>query len=310
MPLDPQVAAIVAAMGEGWPPADSVPIDRMRTMMKESAAMMGTLDVPVTMRVMAFPGPAGNVPVQLYAPPGPGPFPMIVFFHGGGFVLGSPETHDRMARALVHAAQAVLISVDYRLAPEHPFPAAVEDAIAAVRWVAASAATLNGNPDQLAVAGDSAGAILATVASIAARDAQAPAIAAQLLFYGTGGPPAEMTQSACDYANGPFITTRDVDFYWNNYLPGGVARHDWRAAPIVADLTGLPPTYSVTAECDPTRDDGEAYAQALAAAGVETAATRFEGMPHGFVSWIGILPQAQEAIDAGATFLSKHWSMT
>jgi len=308
MPLDPHIAAMLSK-APPWPGARSFAVNDLRDYVRRLSTGAGPLPVALaTIRDTMMDGPGGALPIRIYTPHGTGPFPLIVFFHGGGYVTGDLDTQDMIARALAHGAGALTISVDYRLAPEHPFPAAADDAFAAVKWAASHASELGADANRLAVAGDSAGANLSAVAALDARDGGGPAIAAQILFYGSTAYSAD-TPSAREYRDGPIITADDVDFFLAQWL--GEQRHARvpRAFASHADNhRGLPPAFIVTAECDPSRDDGESYAEKLKAAGVEVTLRRYEGMPHGFVSWVGSLPTAQQAIDDACAFLSRSWS--
>ena len=220
--------------------------------------------------------------------------PTIVFFHGGGFVLGDLDTHDNQCRALCREAEAVVLSVDYRLAPEHPFPAAPEDCFAATRWAAEHVDELGGDAGRIAVAGDSAGGNLAAVTALMARDAGGPALAAQLLIYpGTdfvGGYPSET-----ENAEGFFLTRADMEWFREQYVAGADPT-DPRLSPVHApDLAGLPPAVVVTAEFDPLRDQGDAYARALEEAGVHVIKRSYGGLIHGFFDLGALSPACAEA---------------
>ena len=238
--------------------------------------------------------------VRIYRPVGSGPVPTIVFIHGGGFVIGSIETHDDHARLLcrdVGPAGAVVVSVDYRLAPEHPFPAGFEDCLAATRWVGEHVAELGGDADRIVVAGDSAGGNLAAAVSLAVRDA-GPRLAAQLLLYPTVDfDPAGAYPSRAENASGFFLTAEDMLWFGQQYVPAGTDVRDPRASVLHApDLSGLPPAVVATAEYDPLRDEGEAYAAALEAAGVTVVVRRSAGMIHGFYGLGHLSPGAAAAI--------------
>jgi len=253
-----------------------------------------------------FPGPSGDVALRIYSPMGAGPFPVIVFFHGGGFTIGSLDSHDPVARQLCARAEAVVVSVDYRLAPEHPFPAAVDDSFAALTWVAANAAELGADGARLAVCGDSAGGNLAAVACLLARDAGGPAIQFQALVYPTtdarGGYP-----SIEENADGAFLSADTMRWFIEHYLASSPeSADDWRATPMLApDLAGLPPALVLTAEFDPLRDEGEAYAEALRAAGNQVDVKRYDGMTHMFFQLGGVLDVARDAIAETAAALKR-----
>jgi acetyl esterase len=249
------------------------------------------------------PGPAGAIPIRVYTPgPEPGR-PGLVFFHGGGHVLGDLDMTDRQCRQIAHRAQCVVVSVDYRLAPEHPFPAAVEDASAATRYVAAHADEFGIDPGALAVGGESGGANLAAVTTLIARDRGAPRLAFQLLVY----PMVDFdddSPSMREFAEGHFITKPLLEYFSRHYLPDPGARRHPHASPLrAASHEGVPPAFILTAECDPLRDQGEAYAAKLEAAGVDVRLRRYDGMFHPFFSLGGIIDAGQTAVNDAADAL-------
>lgn len=308
MALHPRFEAL-ASQSSAVPPAGTVPVKELRATVRSYSVRKRPYPVPLAqVEDHTLPGPGGPLDVRIYTPEGTGPFPLIVYFHGGGWVVGDLDTQDMIARALAHAAGAVLVSVDYRLAPEHPFPAAPEDAWYAVRWAAENAAQLQADPARLALAGDSAGAVLAAGVALRARDAGGPRIAAQILYYGSCNYPSADTESAIAYADGPILRRSDTEYYWHQYLTDPEReQHDPLASPQrAASHRGLPPAFVGTAEADPSRDDAEIYGRTLSEAGVPTVIKRYPGMVHGFVSWIGAIEGAQEAIDDAAAFLARH----
>jgi acetyl esterase len=223
-----------------------------------------------------------------------------MFFHGGGFVICDLESHDRQCRSLANASGSVVIAVDYRLAPEHPFPAAPEDAYAATRHVAEHPSDFGIDATRLAVAGDSAGGTLATVVALMARDRGGPALRFQLLIYPLVDV-ADASPSMREYGHDHFLTTELMDWFMRQYLPGATDRRAPYASPLNADLRGLPPALIMTAECDPLRDQGEAYARKLQAAGVPAELRRYEGMIHLFFNLGGIVDTGRTAMaDAAA----------
>jgi acetyl esterase/lipase len=236
---------------------------------------------------MTVPGQGGPVPARFYVPGGLAaaePMPLLVYFHGGGWVIGDLDTHDGVCRFLAAAASSAVLSVDYRLAPEHPFPAAIEDAWAGFAWAAANAAQLGVDPARIAVGGDSAGGNMAAVVSLLAKAAGGPTPAMQLLLY----PP---TDSAGDlpsrylFREGFMLTKADMDEWEQHYLPPGTDKTDPRVSVLLApDLSGLPPAYVATAGFDPLRDEGEAYALRMREAGVQVALRRHPGLVHGFAN--------------------------
>ncbi len=309
MPIDPQIEAMLAG-APPWPGGRNMDLATLRQAVRDSSVMLPpAADAPVAKiadRTIA--GPGGPLGLRVYTPEGDGPFAVVVYCHGGGYVVGDLDTQDMIARALCSWSGAVVVSVDYRLAPEHPFPAAPDDAFAALQWVAGHAAEIDGDPARLAVAGDSAGGNLAAAAALRARDLGGPALLAQVNLYGSCNYPSELTASAREYAAGPLLQQDDIAWFYEQYLRDpAVEQHDPQASPIrAADHSGLPPAFVGTAECDPSRDDAEAFAAKLAAAGVPVTAKRYPGMVHGFASWVGFLPGARAALQDAAAFLKHH----
>ncbi len=253
-----------------------------------AAAVVARPPIPMArVEAVEIPGPAGPLPARFYVPgrlPAGEPAPLLVYYHGGGWVIGDLDTHDGVCRFLAAAASVAVLSVDYRLAPEHPLPAAVEDSLAGFAWAAANAATLGVDPARIAVGGDSAGGNLATVVSLAARDSGEQAPAMQLLIY----PPTDVVggQGSRDlFAEGFLLSKADMDTFEAHYLPPGTDPHDPRVSVLHApDLRGLPPAYVCTAGFDPLRDEGEAYAQRMREAGTRVALRRHPGLIHGFAN--------------------------
>ena len=308
MPLDPQVAALLAPAPEGFE-MTNLPVDVLRKYVRESSTAYPRLDVPLASVVdRMIPGPGGALPVRVYMPVGVGPFPLVVYFHGGGWVVGDLDTQDMICRGLCHGASALVVSVDYRLAPEHKFPAAVDDAWTATCWAAAHAAELGGDAARLSVAGDSAGANLSAAVALRTRDENGPRLRAQILIYGSCNYPSIRTPSTEEFAAGPIITEAAIDYFWKQYLvdPAVDQDHPWASPARAASHRNLAPAFIATAEMDPSRDDGERYAEILARAGVPTESRRYPGMPHGFVSWVGLVDQAQQCIDHACAFLARH----
>ena len=253
-------------------------------------------------------GPLGPIPLRVYRPagvPASTPLAVLVFFHGGGWVIGDLETHDVLCRQLTAGSGVSVVSVDYRLAPEHKFPAAVDDAWAATRWVVAHAGELAVDARRLAVGGDSAGGNLAAVVALLARGKGAPAIAVQVLIYPVTDLVGE-TRSYRDFAEGYLLTREGMRWFIAHYLTAEAEAVDWRASPLRAQsLAGLPPALIVTAGFDPLRDEGEAYAERLREAGVRVDSVCYGGMIHGFVPMGRLLDTAGRAISLIAGSLSQ-----
>ena len=286
MPVDPQIQQVIDALtASNFKSVHEQTPAEARTQYERMIEARGIAPAPVAgVEDRSIPGPAGDLPVRIYHPDLDAPaLPGLVYYHGGGHVIGNLDTHDSVARNLCNGAGYVVVSVDYRLAPEHKFPAAAEDAFAAVRWCAAHGADIGIDSRRIAVGGDSAGGNLAAVAALMARGAGGPAIRLQVLVY-------PVTDYACDtdsyrtYAQGyGLLEARSMRWFRNHYLRGEADRLDWRAAPLrCADLSGLPPAIVLTARCDVLRDEGKAYAQRLRAAGVDVEYRECGGMIHGF----------------------------
>jgi acetyl esterase len=295
MPMDPQAQVIldlVNASGFGA-------IETMEPL--EVRALMASLTAPSAVHIdrvedRTIPGPAGEIPVRIYAPMADRPLPVLVWYHGGGWVIGSIETHDGICREIVDAAGCMVVSVDYRLAPEHRFPAAVDDAYAAACWVSAHAVEIGGDASRVAVGGDSAGGHLAAVTAMLARDRGAPPLVFQLLVYPAIEHEFERP-SMIENAAGYMLTTDAMRWFYDYTLNDPSEGDDPRVSPIRAEsLADLPPAFVVTAEFDPLRDQGVAYAEALAAAGVSVTSTTYEGVFHGFFSMQAMLDEAKVAI--------------
>jgi acetyl esterase len=286
MSIDPEAQALLDMLTTlGVPSLSSMLLHDARRMMEMTGGFLGmTPEAVARVDDRAIPGPAGEIPLRIYTPQGSAPFPVLVFFHGGGFALCSVQSHDELCRALANAATCMVVSVDYRLAPEHKFPAALDDCYAATTWVADNAAAIGGDPGRIAVGGDSAGGNLATVVALMARDRGAPSLVYQVLMYPLTGYAFDAA-SYRDNASGYFLTTDDVRWCMDLYLRSDADADNAYASPLRAnDLGGLPPALVITAEFDPLRDEGEAYATRLREAGVPVVCTRYDGMIHGFLS--------------------------
>jgi len=285
MPLDPEAQAYLDQMAALGPASlDAFSPEMVREAKKLEFA---SLDEPeavahVENRIISVPG--GDIPLRIYTPVGDGPFPLLVFFHGGGWVICDLDTHDHVCRSLAKGAGCIVVSVGYRLAPEHKFPAAPEDCYAATQWVAEHAALLHGDASRITVGGDSAGGNLTAAVTLMARERGGPPLIFQLLIYpvtdATGSSP-----SMIENAEGYGLTRADMIWFTNHYLNNEDEQKDPLASPLLApNLSGLPPALVITAEYDPLRDEGELYGQRLKDAGIPVAIIRYNGMIHGFVS--------------------------
>ena len=303
MPVDPQLQPFLDA-GAALPPFDALSVEEARARLKVYPLPGARADAVASAADRAIPGPGGPLGLRVYTPLGAGPFPLLVFFHGGGFVVCDLGTHDALCRNLCAGAGCVVASVDYRLAPEHRFPAAPDDCLAATRWAAEHAAELGADPARVAVGGDSAGGNLAAVTALRVRDEGGPRLAGQLLLYPTTDAEAAGMPSLVENAEGYGLTARDMAWFKGHYLADPVESADPRASPLrAAHLRGLPPALVHTAEYDPLRDEGEAYAARLREAGVPTAVSRCAGMIHGYLFFAGLVAAADAALDEACAWL-------
>ncbi len=301
MPLDPQAVTLLERIkAANAPQYWEVSAPQARELyVKTRAAVSPPLPEVAHVENMRMPGPAGEIALRYYRAHGTKAddlLPALVYFHGGGWVIGDLDTHDNLCRALANAGRCAVVSVDYRLAPEHKFPGAVDDSIAATHWVHANAARLKVDESRIAVGGDSAGGNLAAVVSLHFRDTWGPKLSLQLLAY----PALDFTNTTAshrDFADGYLLTKKSMEWFAEQYLNGPQDVRDWRASPIFAtDLSKLPPAFVITAGFDPLRDEGKAFAEKLQAAGVSVTYECFEGMIHGFMGMGGVLAAGNHAI--------------
>ena len=245
-----------------------------------------------------IPGPNGEIPIRIYTPDGTGPFGALVYFHGGGWVVGNIEMTDQPCRMITKAAGCVTVSVDYRLAPEHKFPAGPEDCYAATKWVADNATALGCDPSRIAVGGTSAGANLAAAVALMARDRSAPNVAYQLLVYPATRRELDTPSHKQFATDGYYILSRaDMEWFWGHYLASEADAANPYACPARAkSLAGLPPALVITAEFDPLRDEGESYAARLREEGVATVLKRYDGVTHGFFGMPSVVEKSRVAI--------------
>lgn len=308
MPLHPETQGILQNLAAAGVPAfcaNPPAVTRqifaglVATLPPSTAVIHGTVD-------RDLPGPAGPIPVRVYTPVGAGPHPVLLYFHGGGYVFGDLDTHDSTCRDLCAGAAAIVVSVHYRLAPEHKFPAAVEDCYAATCWIGKHAAELGGDAARIAVGGDSAGGNLATITALRCRDEGGPALKAQLLIYPVVDDYRRGQPSMSDNAEGYLLTKADIAYMYGHYFGKAEdGNHPLFAALQAKSLKGLPPALVITAEFDPLRDEGEAYAKKLAADGVEVVQTRYYGAIHGFFTFAPALSQGRAATNQAEVWLRQ-----
>ncbi|HEU5227638.1 MAG TPA: alpha/beta hydrolase [Ktedonobacteraceae bacterium] len=284
MPLQPHVQAYLEeTKALNQPPTSAQTPEQVRQAIKAEIAEYGEPEAVARVENRTIPGPGGEIPIRIYTPQGSGPFPILVYFHGGGWVVCDLDTHDGICRSLANRAGCVVVAVDYRLAPEHKFPAAPEDCFAATKWVAENAAAINGDPTRIAIGGDSAGGNLTAVITQMARDQGGPAIIFQLMNcpctdFSMTAPSIERNGEGCG------LDKADMIWFMNHYLNNESERKDPLASPLLAaDLSGLPPALIITSEYDLLCDEGEAYGHRLKEAGVPVTISRYEGMIHGFI---------------------------
>ena len=309
MPLDPQAQRVIEAMAalNLKPVEDSTPAEARESIRTRTAALGPFPDVAAVVdHRVAVSG--GEITVRAYSPDGPGPHPALVYYHGGGWVIGDLYTHDGLCRSITNAARCTVLSVDYRLAPESKYPVAVEDSYAALLWIVANAERLGIDRRRMAVGGDSAGGNLATVMALMARDRTGPRLALQVLIYPVTDHDLD-TRSYRENATGYILTREGMRWFWNHYLASEAQGREPYASPLhAASLAGLPPALVITAEYDPLCDEGEAYAARLRDAGVPVTLTRYPGMFHGFVRLTNVLDKARTALDEIASSVQKAFA--
>lgn len=308
MALNPVIAGWLEFM-KTLPPIDTLPVAEARASLDAARALQPPPPAVGHVADRAVPSPDGAIPVRDYTPFGIGPFPLVVHFHGGGFVVGDLESHDAACRHLCLASGAVIVAVHYRLAPEHKAPAAVEDCLAVTRWAAAHAGEIGADPRRVAVAGDSAGGNLAALVSIRVRDEGGPTLCGQLL--NCPWVDTDTTRpSYRDNAEGYFLSLALMRWFEGHYVKGPQDRDNPLIVPMRAkDLKGLPPAYVLTAEYDPLRDEGEAYADRLMTAGVPVVKKRVSGMIHDFPCLsLNVIPEAAEELAAMGAWLKARFA--
>jgi acetyl esterase len=312
MPIDPILQGFLDQLAaQPMPKVHELPAPLAREAFNALMQLVGPKDVPIgKIENRTIPGPGGEIPIRIYTPIAAGsePLPVLVYFHGGGFVIGNLDTHDGCCRILSDEAHCRVIAVDYRLAPENQFPAAVDDAFAALNWVEENASALGVDANRIAVGGDSAGGNLSAVVSQLAKQKGKPKICFQLLLFAATDV-AEELPSRHDFGVGYFLEKQTLDWFFEQYVPPGAKRTDPKLSPLRAtDLSGLPPAYVVVAGYDPLHDEGLAYAEKLRAAGVKVTVAGYPDMVHCFTYMQTVLPQAREALVAASQVLKAAFA--
>ena len=308
MPLHPQAEMLIdLAEQVGLPPIQTLTPEQARAHYDLRASNLEARPKVGEVYDRTIPGPAGELPIRVYRPvDASDSTPCLMFFHGGGWVIGTVDTHDIVCRALTEATSATVVSVDYRLGPEHPFPAAPDDCTAATKWVAEHGAEIGVDGARLAVCGDSAGGNLAAVvAQDCAGDG--PAIGAQALVYPATDMVDATRQSIIDNADGYLLTVAAMNWFYSHYAPDSTARSQPRLSPLYGTLAGQPPAIVLTAGYDPLRDEGKAYADALADAAVEVDYFNYPGQVHTFFTQVGFMDASLDAVGKIAEFVTARW---
>lgn len=313
--LHPQARSLLQLIEEkGLPPTHTLAPAQARHWYRERRFVTQPLPPEVALvRELVAPGPYGDIALRLYRPLGSRndqALPVLVYYHGGGWVIGDLESHDTLCRELANGSGCAVVAVDYRMGPEHRFPAAVDDSIAATRWIRANAASLQLDPDRLAIGGDSAGGNLAAVVAIAARDAGDLPVAFQLLIY----PATDMRRTAPSHQSngeGYLLTKETITYFHDHYIDDAKHDLDWRASPLLhPDLSGLPPAFVLTAGYDPLRDEGLQYAQALSEAGNRASLVCFDRQIHGFITMGKVIDEASTAVSLCAAQVRQALAAT
>ena len=314
MPLDPQIEFVIGLVKKANAPEFwQLTPDQAREQYLLRVAKLAVKEPIFRTDDRRIPGPGSHIPIRVYTPreirPGE-KLPVLLWFHGGGFVIGSIDTHDSVCRMLANQADCIVVSADYRLAPECKFPAAVEDCEAALKWVALHAVEFGADPQAIAIGGDSAGANLATVVAILARDAGHPKITFQLLIYPCAAPEPE-TPSHYKFAEGYVLSRNTITWFFRLYQRSRADSNDFRFAPLIADdLANLPPALVLVAGYDPLRDEGVDYAKRLIEAGNRVRLVNYEGMIHGFILMGGAVDAAKRAVAESAQALREAFAAT
>lgn len=306
MAVDEHVTQLLAGLeAQGVPPFSQMPLHQIRETIASFTGMQSPPQEVAEVIETEYRGVAGNSqPLRIYNPDADGPRPVVLYFHGGGFIAGNLDVVDEPARAIANATGATVVTASYRLAPEHPFPAASNDATAALQWVADNISAHGGDAENIVLLGDSAGGNLAVSAALRARDTGGPRVNGLVLIYPALHPNADLP-SRTEFGEGFLIGAADLDFFWANYLQRPEDATNPYAVPSLADLAGLPATLVLTTENEVTRDEGEQFAESLRAAGVDCRNIRFDGLVHG-VFWLSAaIPSGSELLDAASGFIRE-----
>jgi acetyl esterase len=307
MALDPQAQGLLEALqAQGMKSFEQMSVSEARD---AAMAFRGLQAEPATLAAVhdrTIPGADGELPIRIFVPGGQGPLPVLTYFHGGGWVIGNLEVVDKPCRALAAATGAIVVATQYRMAPETKFPGAVDDCYAALQWVAGNAAEFGGDPNRLGVIGDSAGGNLAAVVALKARDEGGPRIRAQVLTYPVTDATSNLP-SRRENAEGYLLTSASMDWFWRHYLrEPGDGKNPYASPLLASDHSGLPPALVLTAEFDPLRDEGEAYAERLKAAGVSVTVRRYDGLIHGVFWMTGAVERGNELYEEIAKFVRSE----
>lgn len=311
--MDPQVEGLLQMMAAqaaaaGAPAMTELPAAVARAGAEQSfAAFNGNMPADVAVADRTIPGPAGEIPVKVFTPKGAGPFPLLVYLHGGGWVIGSPATHAQLTAELAQGGGCVVVSVDYRMAPEDPAPASLDDSVAAIRWAVEHAAELNADGANFAIGGDSAGGNLTAAACLRLRDEGGPQAKLQLLLYGAFAMDTE-TESCIANGEGKILTRDTMKWFIDHYLSGGASTDDPYIAPIKGDLKGLPPARLIVGTLDPLLDDSKMFAAALKEAGVPATLSIYEDMPHIFLQLTFVLDGGKKGLAEAQSALREAFA--
>ena len=309
MPLDPIVKGFLDQMAAaGGPKMSEVGPAVARETFVAMMQLVGPKDVPVgKTENLTVPGPGGPVPIRVYTPVAAGrdPMPALIYYHGGGWVIGNIDTHDGLCRMMANEGGFRVISVDYRLGPEHKYPAAIDDSFAALSWVSANAASIGVDANRIAVGGDSAGGALAAEVAQLAKAKGGIDVACQMLLFPVTHIGAK-TKSLSDFQAGYFLEKETLDWFYDCYLPANADKSDPKISPLLAkDVSGLPPAYVMLGGFDPLHDEGLQYADKLRAAGVKVTLADYESLVHCFIYMQSFLPQAHEALTAASRAVAE-----